>query len=219
MVVGTWIAIAGLLGIIIFPKIKVKLEKKIPQSRLYNLKVTNDVLGYFCEIAVMFGLFTMLISNQFYTTDYALKETNMLKQFIDFFTIYQIGVVVVLKLITAHYVEECKTLLSTLSIMRSQVEKDESLDAIIPFLEEYEDAHIPLQIRDIYEQLSKRANNYEVYRNAKHLDSVDLEGFKNAFIGFLYSYEMLANGFMERKESELEVSLLLRYRRERSRKQ
>ncbi|QUP88751.1 hypothetical protein KD909_15080 (plasmid) [Exiguobacterium sp. PFWT01] len=113
------IAIVPLVTLL-FTVISYVLAKKRRSNLLY---VTAIVYVYLTEISLMYTLFVYYLSSGIMETSY--NETSSIKVFIDFYTIYQIGVIVYIKSIDNISSRPYEEYLSRLKKIQMRLEADD----------------------------------------------------------------------------------------------
>lgn len=146
----------------------------------HNIFVAIHSLFYVSEIIFTFGLFCIVIDNTILPLAY--DEKSYLKRFIDFFTVYQIGLFVILRIISSREVSTYRLLLSEIRRIRVFLEGGLPLD-------------------DFYDEFEKESNNYALHPSVRLLykeTRLTLRVYKN-------SEELFAKGAYD--ESEYKESL------------
>lgn len=172
----------------------------------YYYEITRNIIYYVIEITVMFSLFLIIIKNPLYILSYAKIEQSYLKQLIDFYTFYQIGIVIIFRLVNSHYIYECKLLLHTIEMIRMDVELESPYNPYID-LNSLSKYNRPLEISIVYAEMNNQINQY---RNAIQIETKTDIKEREYLLTYLNREKEMINSLITMKESEWQVSLLIR---------
>ena len=159
---GFLISLAGVLLSFSVMKFSNFFVLKTPIKYKHNIFVAIHSLYYVSEIIFTFGLFCIVIDNTILPLAY--DENSYLKRFIDFFTVYQIGLFVILRIISNREVSSYRLLLSEIRRIRMSVEGELPLD-------------------DFYDEFEKESKNYSLHPSVRLLYKeirLTLRFFKNS---------------------------------------
>lgn len=211
---GLVIAFVGALLSFLLDKFSIRYMKKMPAGWKHNLYVAVSTLYYISEIIFAFGLFCLVIDNEVIPIKYASIETSYLKRFIDFFTVYQIGLFVILKIINSHIMSSYRLLQSEIKRLNNFIEAGLPLDDFVDeFKKESKNPYLHPDIRLLYREvllaLIYHQNNTDLmvkggYTEAQYSDTL------KKFNASLNSKELLIESRLINKEREWEGSLILR---------
>lgn len=172
----------------------------------YYYELARNVIYYIFEIVTLFGLFLMLIKNPFYVLNYASEDNSYFKQFIDFYTFYQILIIVILRLMNSKYVEELKKLLDLVGMERVNVEEGKPGFSLVD-IEMFSKVKRPKEIEVIYEEMKRRMENcLKVVEGGGNMETE-----KNKLLIYLEREQILINMLINNKENEWRMSLIITY--------
>lgn len=169
-------------------------------------------LYYLSEIIFTFGLFCIVLNNSILPVAY--EEKSYLKRFIDFFTVYQISLFVILRIVNSHIISSYRLLLNEVRGIRNFVDSDMPIDdPLNECKREMNNYYLHPEIRLLYKEMLFPIT---FYLNSKKLHSIgayDDEEFSASLKRFqasLTSKEMLLESRLANKEREWEGSIILR---------
>lgn len=171
----------------------------------YYYETVRNVIYYIAEIMMMFGLFLVFIDNPIYKLNYADSETSYLKQFIDFYTFYQIFIIVIFKLINSQFIAECRSLLDLLEMIKLDVESGNSGDSLID-IESIGEERRPYEINVSYIEIKTHIDHY--FERVQ--EGADSEDEKRKLMIYLEREKTLVNMLINFKENEWQMSLIMR---------
>ena len=197
-----------LAGLVIFSSVywyDVHSKNSLSVEYGYYYETVRNVIYYIAEIMMMFGLFLVFIKNPLYKLNYADSETSYLKQFIDFYTFYQIFIIVIFKLINSQFISECRSLLDLIEIIKLDVECGNPGDSLMD-IESIGEGRRPSEINACYTELKLNINFY--YQRVQ--DGADSEDEKRRLLIYLEREKTLVNMLINFKENEWQMSLIMR---------
>lgn len=188
---------------------KISVIEKIQEKRRYNLYLASDILLYVFEICTMFGIFLLATENPIHTTQYRIKEDSLLKIFIDFFVVYQITLLIILKLIDGHFINACQMMNQAITIAREIVQNKGSASY---YLEVYKDREaeftyaFPPEILIMFRDTMEDVEMYEQRYQNNDLSDISIDHY----LYMLDSSKSLIDRLVEVKQDEWGVSILKR---------
>ncbi|OAN13859.1 hypothetical protein [Exiguobacterium undae] len=182
-------------------------EKDIPLKRRYLYNFLYKVSLYIAEILLMFSLFAWL--TDYFKVDY--EEEGKLKQFIDFFTVYQIFIFAVLNLYDSLKKEVHISLIHQIEYIQLYLEANKNIDKEIEKVKHQFSNEKRLQYDDI-----DISENKEVTKLIASLEKYNENRESNSELASDAKFEisLQKNELNERKEridSLWNISLFLRF--------
>ena len=141
-------------------------------------------------------------------------EDSYLKRFIDFFTVYQISLFVILRIINSHIISSYRLLLSEIRSMKNFIDTDLSLeDFSDDFKREVNNHYLHPDVKFLYKELlqalelhicSKKNHTNGDYDEKQYFQHIKV------FNASLTSKELLIEARLANKEREWDGSMILR---------
>lgn len=177
----------------------------------YHLKTRADIFLYIGEIVLMFGSFCFLITiaDPFLTYN----EPSYLKKIIDFFTVYQIGVLVIFKLINAREIREYKRQLSIIETIKYHVDVKRSIDDTVEYIQYLLTNHLPPDIELRYNKILEILKSYDEVLVSDEKTGGETKESARYFAtlhAVLSSFSIKINNEIETLSNEWEASIFLR---------
>lgn len=147
----------------------IKDTKSYSFNTRFRLNFLFKLISYLAEVLFIFLLFQVLISIKPLSTLLIYEERSILKRFIDFFTVYQIFIFIVLNLYDSMKKEILLSLLH-------------QMDFIQPYLEKNQSIHLEIEKLKMKASYSKRLTQYD---DISVLDNKDYK----TFFSYLEEYE------------------------------
>lgn len=214
ILVGFLIAFLGAALSFSNEKLSKRYMYKMPDEWKHNLLVSVNTIYYISEIIFAFGVFCLVVDNKLIEFKYASEETSYFKRFIDFFTVYQIGIFVVLKIINSHIMSSYRLLLSEIKSVNSHIEAGLPIDGFVnEFKAEMKNSYLHPNVRLLYKEIFLAVvyhqNNSDLKLKGAYSDTQYSDTLKK-FNASLTSKELLIESRLIEKEREWEGSLILR---------
>lgn len=180
------------------------------QKVAFNFQTGAHLFFYFSEIIGIFGLFYIMVDQPYIPLGY--EAEGGLKRFIDFFTVYQIFIFAVLKLIDSLKLNSCVSFGSKLDMILPLVENRKLIQPeIIKSFKEFGNKKtniVPENIRKDYNNLFLLLSDYEKNRELKNKNAVNrVQVIENE----LYALKIQTEVAKEELNYHWNVSLLLRF--------
>lgn len=147
----------------------IKDTKSYSFNTRFRLNFLFKLLSYLVEVLFIFLIFQVIVSIQPLDTLLAYEERSILKRFIDFFTVYQIFIFIVLNLYDSLKKEILLSLLHQMDFIQPYLEKNQS---------------ISLEI----ERLKKKASYSERVTQYDDISVLDNKDYQT-FFSYLEDYE------------------------------
>lgn len=184
----------------------------------YAFKVFLDISLYIAELIFFFLFFLWVTSSDLFST---YNESSLLKNFIDFFTLYQIGILVLLKMLNFRIIQEYFRCLTVLQSIRNMLEINKTVFSTLKELKNRQEAVLPLKAKEYYRDIYFVVLNYEYLKMAErfslNFEFIDAEYTKNKitelnnnFIVNLNAIEISITSLLTDKQNEWEVSIFLK---------
>lgn len=188
-----------------------KDSKKLSFKTRFKMNFLYKLIIYLVEILVMFSIFQLIIMETPIKNLSAYDERSYLKRFIDFFTVYQIFIFIVLNLYDSLKKEVYLSLLHQFEHIQPYLDGNKSISSVINEIEssssydrylKYDD--ISLSDNEYYVEFLKLLNEYEEIREQESESTDDIK-FKIT----LFKATILEK--KERIDSLWNLSLYLRF--------
>ncbi|WP_026824318.1 hypothetical protein [Exiguobacterium marinum] len=190
------------------------------KDQQYAFKLGSDILLYASELIFFFLLFLWLTRSEWFLI-YSSNEPSLLKTFIDFFTLYQIGILVLLKMLNSRIIQEYYRCLTFLQSIRNMIEADQSVFSALNELKNKQEEVIPLKVKEYYRDVYFVALNHEFLKTAemfsRNSNPLVLNDIKqkiissnNKAISNLNATEISITSLVTDKQNEWEVSMFIK---------